>query len=1434
MTTISDFKVKPTVFSGQTADYASWRRKFLSYLRLKNKSHLIDVDTQRDFLLLHPHATEDETTKWSNLSLELYDVLTNLVDSKTEKSLAANAYLDGKAAWNYLQNQHKSSLPIRAVALKQQLNAAKMNKHQDPLTFVTYIKTLTTDLCDLGDPISDKSLETEIIAKLPDNYSEFITSYLLRPDDQRSLDQLTELLSQKWNMDQIRLRVQKKMDVALTPAFQTTSLPRNNLVSPHKFKLRCFKCGSFDHIASKCSSPSSNWVGKDDYIKSWKQQRKRRERHSSSSQLASSSSHRPDVKGDSECNTTHLQMYSDSSSHAFVTTLSGPSFALSNIATTLDISSWIIDSGCSNHMSPYQHIFADLKMFQSKRQRDYVKMANGTSLPILGIGSVSCFAVDSNHIQHPVTLNNVLFVPGLQNNLFSTRQSSLKGHTILLAANTSKLIISEGLSFPFIFDSKWNLYTFHLQLSDKIVKADTALIASDAKSDSFLWHRRLGHPGSYPLSKLASNLKLQNSKSLNHPEDCDICITTKLPRPTFTSAPKEFKATRPCELVSADLTGPFRQPGINGEHYAIAFKDQYSHLGYVDFLSKKSEALTAIKVFIQKCGKPEIFRTDRGGEFLSNEAEKFFRKHGVKRQLTCPRSSQQNGEVERYWRTLFQITRANLAESHLPKKFWPYAMSYAVFQYNRRPHRSLENNLCPLQAFNSPSLLLDLTNLKVFGCLTYVYQIPTYRSDPKLSPSSMKGIFLGIPYGTKGYIIFLPQDNKTVITRDVRFNEDVPGGLLLDEHNVPAMTPEKAGLDIIPVDADRSPSSNPWVETPSSISPEPSDGVPFDTTVPIITPPSSTVRRSTRLRREPPYLKDYVQPNSQNPLLLETELSSCEAESPAPDSLSPPGHTHTCQLSIDESKYTSEPDTYQQAIQCPQASKWEQAMEEELSALHENETWTLCPRPPNRNIIGTRWIYKVKRNSDGSVDRFKARLVARGFTEVYGLDYDEVFSTVVRIGTVRTLFAIAVQDDLHLIQLDVKNAYLKAPVSEELYAEIPPGMKNLPVAVSSKTHCLKLLKSLYGLKQAGRNWNLLLTKWLVEDQHFVQAMSDTCLFIRINKKTKSVFIIVTYVDDLIGATSNPDEEKQFLEAFLSKFSLSRHDVLNWYVGMKIVQTKDRIDVEQPQYVTDMLHKFRMIDANPSSTPASLQRLSKPDDNSFPGELPYRSLVGSLLYIAKCSRPDINFAVHQLTKFGNCYSQEHWTAAKRVLRYLKQTKDEALSFCKVPDTTGQLKLVGYTDSDWAMDLDDRKSTGAYVFFLFNTPITWTTKKQPVVALSSTEAEYIALVEAAKEAIFLRQLLQDMGRTVQTPISILCDNKSTIALSKNPIAHGRSKHMDIKLHFIREVVNQGIIQVEYIPTKENIADALTKSLPVPTHARFTKYLLGKGQVGIEGSC
>jgi hypothetical protein len=260
----------------------------------------------------------------------------------------------------------------------------------------------------------------------------------------------------------------------------------------------------------------------------------------------------------------------------------------------------------------------------------------------------------------------------------------------------------------------------------------------------------------------------------------------------------------------------------------------------------------------------------------------------------------------------------------------------------------------------------------------------------------------------------------------------------------------------------------------------------------------------------------------------------------------------------------------------------------------------------------------------------------------------------------------------------------------------------------------------------------------------------------------------------------------------------------------------------------------MVDANPSSTPASLQRLSKPPADSSPEDLPYRSLVGSLLYIAKCSRPDVNFAVHQLTKFGNCYSQEHWTAAKRVLRYLKQTKDESLSFCKAHHTTDQLKLVGYTDSDWAMDVDDRKSTGAYVFFLWNTPITWTTRKQPVVALSSTEAEYIALVEAVKEAIFLKQLLEDMGKSVLMPITIYCDNKSAISLSKNPVAHGRSKHIDIKLHFIRDVINQGVIQVEYVPTGENIADALTKSLPEPTHSKFMKFLLGKCQLGIEGSC
>lgn len=495
-------------------------------------------------------------------------------------------------------------------------------------------------------------------------------------------------------------------------------------------------------------------------------------------------------------------------------------------------------------------------------------------------------------------------------------------------------------------------------------------------------------------------------------------------------------------------------------------------------------------------------------------------------------------------------------------------------------------------------------------------------------------------------------------------------------------------------------------------------------------------------------------------------------------------------------------------------------MKKELDSLKDNNAWTIVDRPKNKKILTNRWVFKIKRKQDGSINCYKARLVARGHEQKHGIDYNEVFAPVARYETIRTFLAGCVEAEMYIHQMDVVTAYVQGDLSDEIYMELPI----LNADEDRSEQVCQLKKPLYGLKQAGREWYKKINNYL-SSIGMKKTESDPCVYVNTDEEK---VIIVLYVDDLLIASKNLSLLKETKSRLMEKFKMNDLGELNDILGMKINRedSTGKIKISQERFANDLLKKFGMEESKTVATPldpnVKLSNSSKPETQEEIEKMktkPYRELIGGLIYMANTTRPDIAFATSTLSRFCNNPGEIHWKAAKRVLRYIKGTINRGITYVKSEEP-----LTAFVDADWGGDIDDRRSYTGEVFMLANGPISWGAHKQKSVALSTMEAEYMALSDATREIIYLRRLLNHMkfDELIEGQTTIYCDNQSAINLSKNQVYHGRSKHIDLRYHFSREAQERGDIMIKYLPTERMTADILTKGLHGPKHEACIKLL------------
>jgi len=733
-----------------------------------------------------------------------------------------------------------------------------------------------------------------------------------------------------------------------------------------------------------------------------------------------------------------------------------------------------------------------------------------------------------------------------------------------------------------------------------------------------------------------------------------------------------------------------------------------------------------------------------------------------------------------------------LREANLPKNFWGFALQAAAYIHNRTPQERLGKT--PYEVFTGK--IPDASRIRIWGSRAFALQpdVKIKKLDDRGTPCRI----IGFDHNCNGnYLVYNEVTKRTYAAATVK---------IIEQSQQPGQLSELSDSESTAYsDSDHEVQTNEHNDDLNDIAalpplPPSDDEDNFQTAnaTPNPTPqkrvyekkvhPTDNIRRSERL-------KD----NSKQALRAYA--------------------AQTATLSTD-------PATYVEALESKERQHWEIAINAELEALKRNETWEETFLPTNRKAIGCKWVFKLKRDTTGKPTRYKARLCAQGFTQVSGMDYHETFAPVVKATTVKTMFALAAIRDYEIHTLDINNAYLHGILDEEIYMRPPPGYK------IGHGNALRLKKGLYGLKQSGRAWNDLLHKELTS-LNFHRLVNDECVYV-LSIHDHKVYVMV-YVDDLVLMNSGgPTITKQVKDLLRSRLDINDLGPIQDYIGIRIIRNRnDRtISFTQPGYTKKILERFDVSPDHKTLIPMNdATHISKDmDSEPLSKDCNFRGLIGSVMYLATWTRPDILYAISALSRFLSNPQQAHYEIGMKLLHYIANTQQYGLTFNGYASNGST--LVAYTDSDWAGDVDTRNSTTGNWFTLAGTTVSAKSKLQPTIATSSMAAEWTAAYQATTETIWLRQLLEELNEKQEGPTTVFSDNNGVIAISKNNESHQRSKHLDVKYRYVRERSIANDIKMVYLSTDKMTADLFTKPL-----ARI-KFQLHRDtivqQVSNEGEC
>ena len=930
-----------------------------------------------------------------------------------------------------------------------------------------------------------------------------------------------------------------------------------------------------------------------------------------------------------------------------------------------------------------------------------------------------------------------------------------------------------------------------------------------------LWHIRLGHISIQPLRLILANtlgtkLPIESIRAFLS-QKCRVCLLSKDNRYIYKRSinPTQFEIL---ERIHSDLGGPL-PPTYNNYRYYITFLDKKSRYLAINLLNSKSDAYKAFENFKAiaenaKGKRIKEFFTDNGTEYINNQFEMALTKYGISHKLTPTYTKEPNGLIERINLTLFNKVRSMLIQSNSPNYLWGEALNAATYLYNRTPHKSLGYKT-PYEVYYG--IKPNISNIRTWGSQAY-YHTNTYRT--KLSPRKEEAIIVG--YNEYNHYKLWDYNRRQCLwSRDVTISENSfrPG------------QPKPNPLE--PINFSGSNTENSTITDPIELESQNRD----DDLIRHQNNKVITRGEASRIASDPNHKIEVQIPKTLLYNIDDTILYNY---------IGSINKTNNNNRFILTTSLLTEPNSYHEAVNSPEKDQWQKACISEVEELEKQETYDIIDTPPNITPIKGRWVFKKKpiidpkkgyiTNSDQTI-RYKARWVIQGFHQKLGVDFLETFSTTCRTETWHLLLIIAINKGWRVIQYDVKNAFVHAKIDADIYTILPIGVYS-----NNASKCCHLKKALYGLKQSPRLWYQYLSKILAKFDFRVFPY-DEGIYINSNSKC----ILICHVDDILVLHENLSYIYNIIAKISNYIKIEEIGIVSMFLGNNITidyPTKT-LYIDQKAYTEKLLSKFSIY-GNPSYKPTKIPgkpglKLRKNTTSASPSDInQYQKQIGSLLYLALKTRPELPLATIYCARYMSNPSKDHFIALNRIWKYLLATPNIGVIYnCLGND----LFLKGYSDADWGNDLDQRRSTSGYIFSLspnigLNNPISWNSQLQKTVALSSCEAEYMALKDATKEAIYLANVFHylntrlELGYTPSIP-KLLVDNTSAKKLAENPEFHKLTKHIGIIYHFTRLAILEGRVTVTQIPSKYMLADFLTNVTAV-----LHKAFIALGNLGYNG--
>lgn len=1142
-----------------------------------------------------------------------------------------------REVWTKLHEVYQSKGPARKALLLKRLILQRMKSGDDVRDHVVSFFDTVDKLQDMEITINDDLLSIMMLYSLPEEFENFRVAIESRDEVPKPEALRTKILEESEarnnknsNEDPNAMMAKKKF---VHWKSQKKKLQENSESEKKDFRYRCYKCKQVGHKSSQCPE---------------KVQRAK-------------------------------------------TAESEVSYHMAMMAQQTAGMSWCLDSGCTSHMCNDHTKFTELAPTQNVQ----LKLANTTSTDIKARGPVDITTRDGKIVSR-IRLKDTLYVPDLRTGLLSVSKMTDNGFQVLFTKD--KATVFNSKQEKVICANRIN-GLYYVKESEVANKVET--IENPRISNLTMWHNRYGHLNEVDLKKIVKS-KAVHGVNFNINEKlptCIVCLKGKMTQTRFPT--KSEKEVAPLEIVHSDVWGPARTESNGGSRYYVTFIDEATRWCVVTFMKAKSETLKAFKAYKefaenQKGTKIKFLQSDNGGEYDSREFKDFLENCGIGRRLTVPGTPQQNGLSERMHRTILNIVRCMLVESKLPHSFWAEAVATAVHIRNRSPCSGI-NEQIPFELWVGRAPVVSY--FRTFGSRAFALD---KTKKGKLEPRSKECIFVGYSDISKAYRVWDIQKKKIFVTRDIKFvNED-------ESKEIEGMVEDfEIGVGI-PMENRNNETHVKMTATQSEEIPRPEtetrtiDEIQHNEENDIEQQAEVLVRGRGRPKlvktSEGPGRRkkvfNMVPNNSSGPTISSPEPNNDLADADEEDVA---GMVETERfLDMFDNAWAAEIKP-KEAFSSENAEEWQAAVRKEFSSLLLNDTWMLEEKPKEHGSVGCRLILVNKYTATGELDRRKARLVAKGYTQEPGIDYHETYSPVVRLSSLRTVMALAVEHDMEVIQMDVETAYLNGDLDEHIYMDPPEqfemilmdlieketgelqekAWKMLRDYKSGKTHC-KLKKSLYGLKQSGRQWFLKLDEKL-RMLGLKPSTADPCVYTL--GDGEDIVILTVYVDDLVLASKNNSKLTNLRENLKKEFKMKDMGQIHYCLGLEIDYQKEKgvLKISQKKYTQEILKKFNMEDSKPVVTPFDLN-LKFEDEFQVKEEfqnLPYRKLIGSLMYLTMGTRVDITYAVNYLSQFNSKYSDVHWKAAKRILRYLKGTSDHGIEYKR----SGNSDVVCFVDADW---------------------------------------------------------------------------------------------------------------------------------------------------------